>query len=150
MGDGRAGTLQDALDRVVSDYSTVGITGTETAIPRTTVFMTSMKISAALVDHLANTSDVNVELVVELKPAEPSHVGASSREERIARLREAFEREAAPVEAAIRSAGGKVLERAWLNQTVRARVPRTAVEVLAALDEVFLLDLPRALQPADA
>jgi hypothetical protein len=85
-----------------------------------------------------------VALVVELEPIEPTHVGAGSREERIARLREAFEQEAAPVEKAIRL--GEVIAGVWLNQTLRARMPVGRVSELNGIGAVCLLDLSRPLR----
>ena len=107
--------------------------------------MSPPKISASLADRLANGPEGNVELIVELQPIPPTQIGAGAREEYIATLREAFEREAAPVEAAIQEAGGEVLAGAWLNQTLKVRVPAEKVADLAAIDEVVLLDLPRVL-----
>lgn len=109
--------------------------------------MNASKISAPLADHLASAPEGDVELIVELQPISPSQVGAGSREDYIATLRDAFEREAAPVEAVIRAGGGEVLGGAWINQTLRARVPAGNVRDLAGLGEVALLDLPRALVP---
>jgi hypothetical protein len=107
--------------------------------------MNPAKISASLADRLASAADGDVELIVELQPIPPSQIDAASREDYIATLRDAFEREAAPVQAAIQAAGGEVLGGAWLNQTLRARMPAEKVQSLADLDEVALLDLPRAL-----
>lgn len=107
--------------------------------------MNGHKLSPDLAEHLehAGAADL-VELVVELQPA-PSAAADAPRAERIAAAREAFSLASSPVERAIHSAGGEVVGTAWINQTVRARVPADAVAGLAGLDEVRLLDLPRQL-----
>lgn len=87
-----------------------------------------------------------LDVVVELHPAAGTHEGAASRAERVSRAREAFQREAAPVESTIQALGGEVLGTAWINQTLRARVPAEALPRLASLDAVTALDLPHALE----
>jgi hypothetical protein len=108
--------------------------------------MNVTKVSFSLADRLVNGPGGDIELVVELQPIPPSQFDAASHEDYIAMLRDAFEREAAPVEAAILSAGGEVLGGAWLNQTLRARMPAGKVRDLAGISEIALLDLPRGLR----
>lgn len=108
--------------------------------------MTDPKISAALSDALAGAADdamvdVVVELVPEAAPAGPS------RAERMAALQSGFASEAAPVEDAIRRAGGEVVGRAWLNQTLLARVPAPAVDAVCRLRQVRRMDRARRLEP---
>lgn len=86
-----------------------------------------------------------VELVVELETVTPDEAGLS-RTEKIAARKEAFERHAAPVAEAIAGAGGEVTGRAWINQTLKARLPRHAVAAVARLDKVAQVDVPRALE----
>lgn len=112
--------------------------------------MDATKVSPGLARSLEHAGgDELVELVVELQPIAAVPARAAPRAERIASLREAFQREAAPVEAAIRSGGGEVVGAAWINQMLRARVPAGCVAGLAALDEVLLLDVPRPLEQLD-
>jgi hypothetical protein len=82
----------------------------------------------------ANLVDVVVELV-----GEPEGDDMSA-------ARDAFERAAAPVSQVISGVGGEILGGAWLNQTLRARVPAEAVGQVADADGVSLVDVPHALE----
>ena len=87
-----------------------------------------------------------VEVIVELyrteklEPATPQ-----TRNERIAHLKEAFNRRIAPLEETIKTIGGEITGRAWINQTVRVRVPADKVSLLSDYDEVAKLDVPHPL-----
>ena len=93
----------------------------------------------------AGADDDLVELVVELERVASAEAGLS-RAAKIAAHKDAFERQSAPVAAAITEAGGEVVGRAWINQTLKARVPRHAVETVARLDEVAQVEAPRRLE----
>lgn len=80
-----------------------------------------------------------VDVVLELAGAEGSPA-AGSRAERVAELKQAFSQAVEPVEAAIGKAGGEVLDRLWLANSVRARVPVRAIPQLSQLDRVIRLD----------
>jgi hypothetical protein len=101
----------------------------------------SAKISPALESRLGAEDDDLLDVVVELERAAPE--GSPS----VPKLREAFERDAAPVSGAISSLGGEVTDQAWLNRTLRAKVPASAVSALADHDAVALLDVPHRLTP---
>jgi hypothetical protein len=110
--------------------------------------MNTSKLSPSLSERLEHAGgDESIDLVVELRPLSTEQTDASSRGERIASLRGAFQREAAPVEAAIRAAGGEVLNGIWINRTILARIPTEFVTCMAELDGVFALDLPRPAEP---
>lgn len=66
---------------------------------------------------------------------------------KIAALKESFSASAAPIERAIESSGGRVLDRAWINQSLKARLPREAVEALGEREDVELVDTLRTLRP---
>ncbi len=109
--------------------------------------MNTSKLSPGLLERLEHAREGElVDLVVELQPLPVGQTDDASRAERIASLREAFQREASPVEAAVRSAGGEVLGSAWINQSLRVRMPAGSVALLAELDRVSLLDSPRLLE----
>ena len=106
----------------------------------------ALKVSEDLVAALESAGDDElVDVVVELAPSAAPDEGLS-RAEKIAARKEAFDRDGGPVVAAIQGAGGEVLGVAWINQTMKARVPRRAVEALADLEEVTQLDATRALE----
>jgi hypothetical protein len=102
------------------------------------------KVTPRLAEHLEE-KPATVEVVVELTPLHPP--AAATRPERIAALRDSFAAELGPVAERITAAGGEVLESAWLNQTVRARIPAAAVAEVAASDAVMRVDLPGQLDP---
>ena len=65
----------------------------------------------------------------------------------MATAKEAFERAALPVSEAISGYGGQVLEGAWINNTLRARMPAKAVSDLAGTAGVSAVDVPHAIEP---
>lgn len=58
----------------------------------------------------------------------------------------AFARVADPVAEVISASGGQVLEGAWINHTLRARVPARAVSEVADADGVAAVDVPHTLE----
>ncbi len=93
-----------------------------------------------------------VDVVVELSPRdalvqEPPHDRQRSRSDAIRARQDTFERESQSVERIVSSAGGQIVGRAWINQTLRARVPTRALELLTECDEVASIDIARVLEP---
>ncbi|HYL04688.1 MAG TPA: hypothetical protein VE075_01530 [Thermoanaerobaculia bacterium] len=108
------------------------------------------KLTSKLRQRLAATPKGHpVEVVVEVgtKASAPSGRAAGSRAEKIAALKQVFSASAEPIERAIERSGGEVLDRAWLNQSLKARLPREAVEALGEREDVERLDMPAALTP---
>jgi hypothetical protein len=104
------------------------------------------KLSPRLRRQLAAVDESSqVEVIVELQPVETPTAG--SRQERVSALKEGFERELRPVAEKITRAGGQVLETAWLNQTVRSRLPAGEVPRLAEHQGVRGIDLPHRREP---
>ncbi|HEX4964335.1 MAG TPA: hypothetical protein VF173_26185 [Thermoanaerobaculia bacterium] len=107
------------------------------------------KLSGDLQKKLAATPmGDSVDVVVEVggKSSSPT-AKTGDRALRIAALKKGFSTCAEPIERAIESSGGTVLDRAWLNQSLKARVPKEAVEALGEREDVERLDTPRALRP---
>lgn len=111
--------------------------------------MTASKLSPTLVSKVETAhADDLVDVVLELQPADPAiAAGARSRSEKIAAHQEAFSRRSEPVESAIRQVGGEVIGSAWVNRTVRARVPARGLSHLSDLEPVAVLDVPHKLEP---
>jgi hypothetical protein len=82
-------------------------------------------------------------VIVELPPVIVEPRG--SRAERTARAVSSFLAIAGPVKAAIESLGGEVIDEAWINSTLKCRIPATALKALAERDDVKKIDLPRSL-----
>lgn len=89
-----------------------------------------------------------MDVIVEL-PRPPRRNSVPSNEPRTARIsiREAeFEKLSAPVRELIHSLGGQVLGQAWINNTLKARVPAGALETLDSAENVRLVDLSHRLK----
>ena len=91
---------------------------------------------ASLVE--AAETDRLLDVIVELE-AEPW--GDRNDED----LGEWFERVAELVATEIRQLGGEVTGAAWINQTLRARLPATRVRELSKRAHVRALDVPRPI-----
>ena len=88
-----------------------------------------------------------LDVIIELRPEnEPKAQQPQSRAEKIATLKENFIRDLAPVEEAVRNAGGELTGQAWINRTVRARVPTDFVRQLSEHEQVAKLDVPHAIK----
>lgn len=88
-----------------------------------------------------------LDVVIELRPeTEPKALQPQSRAEKIAALKENFIRDLAPVEEAVRNAGGELTGQAWINRTVRARVPTDCVKQLSEQEQVAKVDVPHAIE----
>jgi hypothetical protein len=109
------------------------------------------KMRSILAEQLkkVDPSDL-LEIILELyPPAESASTGATemqSRSEKIAAKKEAFSRNVRPVEEAIRKVGGEITGLAWINQTVRARVPAQGVKELSQHEKVAALDIPHPIK----
>ena len=112
--------------------------------------MALAKLTTELAARLeeANASEV-LDIIVELQPQADLSTrittGSQTHSDRIAAMKETFSRNVLPVEEAIHRAGGEIVGRAWINQTVRARIPAQRVRELSFLDRVATLDLPHRL-----
>ena len=83
------------------------------------------------------------EVILELSPVHVEPGG--SRADKIERLRTAFLARAEPVEQAVRAAGGEVLGEAWINSTLKCRIPSSALRDLKDRQDILKIDLPRPL-----
>jgi hypothetical protein len=84
--------------------------------------------------------DELVDVVVELRD-DPS------AEQTMPALRASFESAAAPVAETIEQLGGSVAETAWINRTMRARVPARRLPELERHESVTGLDVPHRITP---
>lgn len=91
--------------------------------------------------------DDDVVVVVEMVPrTRETAAAAQPRQQMIAQRRVEFEKQASPIEQAIHDIGGEVLDRAWINSTMKARIPAHAVKTLMSLDDVETVDVEHRLQ----
>jgi hypothetical protein len=87
--------------------------------------------------------DDAVDLVLELQQVAVATVG--DRAERMARQKASFQALADSVRAIVLQAGGTVEGEAWINCTIKARVPARAIQRLKEADGVVAIDLPHQL-----
>lgn len=106
------------------------------------------KISEKLTEELNKTGAADVlDVIIELRRgADPAAAASLPRNEKIAAMKEAFTRSVAPVEEAVRGIGGEVTGHAWINQTVRARVPADRVRELSEHEHIEVLDAPHPIE----
>ena len=64
----------------------------------------------------------------------------------MAAAKAAFSRAAKPVTEIVAGLGGEVVEGAWINHTLHARVPAGRVPDVAGADGVAAVDVPHAVQ----
>ncbi len=103
------------------------------------------KISPRLRERLDTTRPGDeVDVVIELSPPEMPTSG--TRADRMAAAKRDFDTEVDSVAGRLSSVGGKVLESAWVNSTVRGRLPAEAVDTLAEDNLVQGVDLPSAIE----
>lgn len=62
-------------------------------------------------------------------------------------MRESFRQAKKAVADTIAALGGRVVDEAWINSTLRVRVPASALKQLSDLDTVRALDVPHDLIP---
>lgn len=104
------------------------------------------KLSEQLSTELDKSdSSKMLDVVIELRQENAPNT-KQSRAEKIAALKESFMRDAAPVEQVVQDAGGELKGEAWINRTIRARVPVDAIKNLAEQEEVAKVDVPHAIE----
>jgi hypothetical protein len=105
--------------------------------------MGGSKLTRQLAERLhGKAHDALVDIIVELDappPAAPSP--GASRAAKATAHRERFLQIAGPVEQRIQSLGGDVIEHAWINQTLRARVPAGMVDQIVDAEGVVSIDV---------
>ncbi len=106
------------------------------------------KLTSDLRQQLAATpKGHSVEVVVEVGKKAAAEPPAGDRAQKIAAMKRSFSVSAEPIERAIESSGGKVIDRAWINQSLKVSLPREAVEALSEREDVERVDTPRSIQP---
>ncbi|HEY6730199.1 MAG TPA: hypothetical protein VI039_04155 [Solirubrobacterales bacterium] len=98
------------------------------------------KITEELGTQLGGAPDDLLDVIVELSP------DPASESESMAAEKESFEKAAEPVDEAISRHGGEVIDKAWINRTLLAKIPAAKVAELTSLDEIVALDAPRQIE----
>lgn len=111
------------------------------------------QVTKSAISQSQISSDADfLEIIVELEQQSKfqmiaEQTGVHSRTAQIAARKESFARISSPVETAISQAGGEVTEKAWINRTLRAKLPVKSLEHISELREVEKLDSPRGIEP---
>jgi hypothetical protein len=109
--------------------------------------MNPRKISSSLAAALDKTpEDELTELVVELANKATGDVSGLTRQQKIRIRKTAFEKQVEPIVQEIERVGGEVTGQAWINGTLRARVPKKMIAALSDQAPIAKLDTPRGLQ----
>lgn len=108
------------------------------------------KVSTRLAQQIeSGTSENNLlDVIIELEheSTDCPRNDSKSRSERITERKESFARISTPVENVISEIGGTILEKVWLNHTLRAKVPVAGLKTVSELKEVEILDAPHNLE----
>lgn len=89
-----------------------------------------------------------VDVVIALAaPDVPAASAPAGRADAIAALKASFALRAESVTQTLTAAGGELLDSAWVNSTLRGRLPADRVGELAADEHVEGIDLPVRLEP---
>ncbi len=109
--------------------------------------MDTNKITDGLMGLLKKAQPGNeIEVVIELSSnAQHPELKKLSRTEKIASLKKAFNIELEPIVNEISNHGGNIIDSAWINKTVNAKVSFKCIEDLSQLKEVTAIDLPNQL-----
>lgn len=114
--------------------------------------MSIEKLTEKLAEHIEKTGVGGMlDVIVELDPARGQNIlsnsGDLSRQERVTKLQEDFTEQSAAVISKISEAGGEVLDHAWINKTLKVRVPVEKIGDIVGETEVKAIDLPEKLHP---
>jgi hypothetical protein len=104
------------------------------------------KISPALEERLKSVApNEPLEVIVQLEA--PQIPAEGTRAERIDATKTNFDRAMTDLAGRVSSAGGQVLDRAWINSTARVRATPDQIKSLASDEHVQAIDSPVMLQP---
>lgn len=90
----------------------------------------------------ASGPDDLLDVVLELQHDTDSAREIGSRLDRVRARQKAFARSSDAVRQAIMVAGGRILDEAWINRTIRVQIPVKAIDAIAEIDDVGTIDLP--------
>lgn len=113
--------------------------------------MAQTKLTADLSRHLEQTKESEIlDIIIEIEPKNslsdlPENENLS-RQEKIAARQQNFVKQSADVENAVRQVGGEVVGRAWINQTLKARVPASSVKKISEHQNIFTVDIPKLME----
>jgi hypothetical protein len=107
------------------------------------------KLSPKLREIIGNLPDpANIDLVLELVSPQGPKLSLR-REERIKQAKASYEKLALPIRDIVQRLGGQTSGGSWVDSTIRATVPKHAIEELSQERDILQIDdgSPRALTP---
>lgn len=112
---------------------------------------TKKKVSTRLAQQVKSSAPESdlLDVIVELEhetSINSARSNSKSRSEQINERKASFARISSPVENVINEVGGKVLEKAWINNTLLAKLPAAGLKTVSELKEVEILDAPHSLE----
>jgi hypothetical protein len=110
------------------------------------------KVTSDLASKIDEADDDGlIDVIVELDaPGAPGPVERGDRRAAMDAMKQGFRAAAEPIEKRILSAGGEITGAAWINRTLRARVPARSIAKLSEESSVTAVDVPRAVEPDSA
>lgn len=108
----------------------------------------NQKLTSQLSKYINSSKDKELfDIIVELTPqTDEAKINKSlSRQEKIIIMQKDFAKQSEPVESTITDAGGEVVGRAWINKTIKARVPAKSLKDISEHEDVLSVDIPNQL-----
>lgn len=106
---------------------------------------TEPHLSANVVELLVESPSEFVELILVLHEDDSSPLPPGERHDIVVLQRELFHAWSDPVASYVRAVGGKVVDHAWINATLRIAVPPSSVWELAGHPRVRSVELATTL-----
>jgi hypothetical protein len=107
--------------------------------------MITNKFSKSIQQYLERTKSSTVEVIVELQHT--SYPSSSlSKQERIKSIKQSFNTDLEIISNVLQDKGGKIIDSAWINKTVKLMIPVNGLTDLANIKSVEIIDLPQQLK----
>jgi Cu/Ag efflux pump CusA len=108
--------------------------------------MIQQKISKSLQQYLLKTRPSTVEVVVELHTISSHQYPFLSKQEKIKSIKQSFNEDLEIINHVLQDNGGKIIDTAWINKTVKIMIPVQGLDELANIQSVEIIDLPHQLK----
>ncbi len=114
--------------------------------------MATSKFSKALQQYLEKTQQlestlpVAIEVVVELKSSPVNRSGTFSKQEKIKMIKRSFTEDLDSINHVMQDKGVKIIDTAWINKTIKMKVPLASLDELSNINSVENIDLPQQLK----
>lgn len=92
--------------------------------------------------------DKEMQVIVEVNNSAVAPAASGlSRQEKMKQMQEQFSTAIQPITSLLEQKGGKIIEQAWISGSLHIQAPVSTIESLSDLQEVTIIDTPRAIQP---